>query len=103
MVDDTTVVVVLPSSNPYTRRYDNDLIAELKRDNQCAALRDLSELPALQGVSLDDIWLGLPYIVYCQLLAFYTSLAHGVTPDNPCPSGEVNRVVQGVAIYGFEG
>ena len=23
----------------------------------------------------------------------------GITPDNPCPTGEVNRVVQGVTIY----
>ncbi|WP_417455664.1 SIS domain-containing protein [Kordiimonas sp.] len=103
MVDDTAVVVVLPSSDAYTRKYDSDLIAELRRDNQFKALRDLSELPALQGANMGDIWLGLPYIAYCQMLAFYTSLAHDVTPDNPCPSGEVNRVVQGVAIYGFEG
>lgn len=103
MVDDTTAVVVLPSSHAYTRKYDNDLIDELRRDNQFKALRDLSELPAVQQTGLEDIWLGLPYIVFCQLLAFYTALAHGVTPDNPCPSGEVNRVVQGVAIYDFEG
>lgn len=29
------------------------------------------------------------------------SLQLGLTPDNPCPSGEVNRVVQGVTIYPF--
>ena len=48
---------------------------------------------------MTDVWSAFPYIVYCQTLAFYKALQLGVTPDNPCPGGEVNRVVQGVTIY----
>ena len=33
--------------------------------------------------------------MFAQYLALFTSLEHGKTPDNPFPSGEVNRVVQG--------
>jgi tagatose-6-phosphate ketose/aldose isomerase len=41
----------------------------------------------------------LPYLVFAQYLALFTSLEHGKTPDNPFPSGEVSRVVRGVTIY----
>jgi tagatose-6-phosphate ketose/aldose isomerase len=30
------------------------------------------------------------------------SLARGCTPDNPFPTGEVNRVVQGVTVHALE-
>ena len=29
------------------------------------------------------------------------SLSLGITPDNPCPTGEVNRVVKGVTLYPY--
>ncbi|ACR67996.1 hypothetical protein DBV23_04375 [Edwardsiella ictaluri] len=47
---------------------------------------------------LDDLWLMFPFLQYLQTLALETSLALGITPDNPYPSREVNRVVQGVVI-----
>lgn len=34
LVDDETLVVVFVSSHPYTRQYDLDLLAELRRDNR---------------------------------------------------------------------
>ncbi|MFC6276849.1 SIS domain-containing protein [Psittacicella hinzii] len=46
-----------------------------------------------------DLQLIFPYIVFAQAFALHSSLAYGITPDNPCPTGEVNRVVQGVNIY----
>ena len=36
-----------------------------------------------------------------QAFAFHSSIALGNTPDNPSPTGEINRVVQGVTIYPF--
>jgi tagatose-6-phosphate ketose/aldose isomerase len=39
------------------------------------------------------------YITVAQTLALLCSLITGHTPDNPCPTGEVNRVVQGVTLY----
>jgi tagatose-6-phosphate ketose/aldose isomerase len=48
------------------------------------------------------VWLSFPFIFYCQCLAFYKALCLEISPDNPCPSGEVNRVVQGVNIYPVE-
>ena len=54
-------------------------------------------LPGLDG--LDDALVALPYLIFAQYLALFTSLERGKTPDNPFPSGEVNRVVQGVTIH----
>ncbi|MEF9921096.1 MAG: adhesin, partial [Erysipelotrichaceae bacterium] len=36
-----------------------------------------------------------------QVLALFKALSYNITPDNPCPSGEVNRVVKGVIIYPY--
>ena len=33
--------------------------------------------------------------------AVMKSLSMGITPDNPCPTGEVNRVVKGVTLYPY--
>ncbi|MGL4778125.1 MAG: sugar isomerase, partial [Aeromonas veronii] len=41
-------------------------------------------------------------LLYAQCYAFHTSLSIGISPDNPCPTGQVNRVVQGVNIYPFQ-
>ena len=45
--------------------------------------------------------LGLAYITFAQTLSVLKSLSIGLTPDNPCPSGEVNRVVKGVTLYPY--
>ncbi|WP_066966727.1 SIS domain-containing protein [Microbulbifer sp. Q7] len=100
MLDDKTLVVLLQSNDAYCRRYDDDLLAELKKDGTtpwilCPA--DFADTSALA-----EAWLALYYIVVAQALSFYKSLALGITPDNPCPTGEVNRVVQGVTIYPLE-
>ena len=51
----------------------------------------------LEGV--EDPALALPFVLVAQLLGLYFSLALGLTPDNPFPDQEVNRVVQGVTIH----
>lgn len=101
MLDDHTLVVLLHSSDAYCRRYDDDLLAELKRDSTTQWIACPASITAIDG--LEEAWLALYYIVFAQILAFYKSLALGITPDNPCPTGEVNRVVQGVTIYPFAG
>ena len=39
--------------------------------------------------------------LFAQTLAVMKSLSLGITPDNPCPTGEVNRVVKGVTLYPY--
>lgn len=47
----------------------------------------------------NDFYLSLLYIIFAQTLALKKSLQLEITPDNPSPSGAVNRVVKGVTIY----
>lgn len=109
MIDqDSCVVMFLSPADSYTRRYDDDFQTEVignKIARQVVALgpknsKDLPLVP-VEVPGLDAIWLSLPYLLFAQLFAFETSLALGLTPDNPCPTGEVNRVVQGVKIYPY--
>jgi tagatose-6-phosphate ketose/aldose isomerase len=102
LMNDTTEVILLASSDSYTKSYDQDLLAELRRDNQALTIIELSKTIFNQPEDLTDVWASLPYILYCQILAFFKSMQANITPDNPCPSGEVNRVVQGVTIYPLE-
>lgn len=108
-INDKALVIQLLSSDPYTRRYDLDLFNEIRGDQQTLSHIAITEAPLNQeGVfelgqlGLGDPWLCFPYILFCQMLAFEKSLQLGFGPDNPCPTGEVNRVVQGVVIHQFE-
>ncbi len=110
VLNQRTQVVVLLSNHPYTRRYDLDILAELGRavdsERLIAVSADGHPEPkagrvwALPGLApVPDAVLALPAVIAAQMLALALSLARGHTPDNPFPSGEVNRVVQGVTIH----
>jgi len=99
LVTDKTEIVLLSSSDEYTKAYDDDLWNELVRDDTALSIFRLEASSFGEKSDLDDIWAGLSYIVYCQVLSFFKSIDFNISPDNPCPSGEVNRVVQGVTIY----
>ncbi len=97
IIDDKTAIILMASNNLYSSKYDADLYKELVNDQQCMSVTQLQS--GHQSTTLEDVWQGLYYIVYCQVFAFYKSMSLGLTPDNPCPTGEVNRVVKGVTIY----
>jgi tagatose-6-phosphate ketose/aldose isomerase len=99
LVDESTGIVIFTSQNSYTAGYETDLLAEIKSNNKALSIVALNSTTLANSISLADVWAGLPYIVYCQMLAFYKSVELGISPDNPSPSGEVNRVVKGVTIY----
>jgi len=101
-MDTTTEVVFFSSSDSYTKLYDQDLLNELYRDDKSLDITALNKSSFDHSEELTDVWAGLPYILYCQILAFFKSMQANITPDNPCPTGEVNRVVQGVTLYPLE-
>ena len=102
LINKDTQVVLLQSSDSYSSLYDQDLLAELQRDNLALDCAALSEAQLGGSTTLPDVWLTLPFIIWCQALAFYKALQLKVSPDNPCPGGQVNRVVQGVTLYQFK-
>ncbi|WP_022685529.1 SIS domain-containing protein [Sphingomonas phyllosphaerae] len=109
IVTDRTLVVVFVANDPLTRRYDLDIVAELRADARAgdvvvvAARPDPAATIALAAMeSAPDADLLFPFIVPAQLFALHVSLALGLTPDQPNASGTVNRVVQGVRIHARE-
>ncbi|MEH6394540.1 SIS domain-containing protein [Pseudoalteromonas sp.] len=101
LVDEKTLIVLFGSNNSYTKQYDKDLLNELNGDNQALAVKALVVPQEVQTQQLDDVFYGLYYMVCAQVISFYKAWQLGITVDNPCPTGEVNRVVQGVTIYPF--
>lgn len=110
IVTDRTLATVFVSNDPLARRYDLDLLEELKRDGKVGALlaitaqplpKSLAEaqflIPGLENAAEHDLL--TPYIAAPQMLAFLQSLRLGKTPDNPNPAGVVSRVVKGVRIH----
>jgi tagatose-6-phosphate ketose/aldose isomerase len=103
-----TLVLCLLSSDPVRRRYEIDLIRELRTKKigylvgvvdaaESAGLFD-SVIPAVAPQANDA--LRTPYeIMGPQLLGYHLSLRIGLNPDNPSPDGVINRVVQGVTIH----
>lgn len=116
VVDDKTLTIVYVANEPYTRAYDLDLLKEFAADKKGKVLavtdapdEQVSEIVDYHYVigetpmrGADDVFLSFPYLLTAQLIAFYNSLAIGITPDNPSPTGFVNRVVQGVHIYPYK-
>lgn len=114
IIDDTTLTVVYLSDDEYRRKYEIDLIKEMgpqRKKNRiavimntpCDGLEDLVDysLQIKIGEPMENVMLGLDYILFAQTLAAFKSLSLGITPDNPCPTGEVNRVVKGVTLYPY--
>lgn len=114
VVDDTTTTVIFVSNDSYTRLYDLDLVREMlhhrKNDKVvvigCNIDEDIKEnsdytfdLEKQNYIAKDEVLLPLQQLVFAQIVAFLKSVNLGITPDNPCPTGEVNRVVQGVIIH----
>ncbi|HIE5389234.1 TPA: SIS domain-containing protein [Enterobacter cancerogenus] len=113
LVDGETLIVAFVSSHPYTRRYDLDLLAELRRDRQAmrvVAIAAESDPIVEAGPHIllppsrtfIDVEQAFCFLMYAQVFALTQSLSVGNTPDTPSASGTVNRVVQGVIIHPWQ-
>ena len=114
IIDPRTLTVVYLSDDEYRRRYEIDLIKEMgpqRKGNKIVAIMNqpvegledlvdyIVQIPV--GSYKENVLLGFDYILFAQTLAVMKSLSLGITPDNPCPTGEVNRVVKGVTLYPY--
>ena len=113
VVNDKSIVVYLVTDDEKVQRYERDLVRQVDGNNQPVAqiIVAAGAKPALEGVNADllvqmpfgkaetDFYGIVPYVLVGQLLGFYASLAHGLTPDAPSVSGNIHRVVEGVTIY----
>ena len=114
IIDDTTLTVVYLSDDEYQRKYELDLIKEMgpqRKGNKIAAVYNTAcegldqyvdyQIQINSGEAKDNVILGLDFILFAQTLSVMKSLSLNITPDNPCPTGEVNRVVKGVILYPY--
>ena len=114
IINESTLTVVYVSDDKHTYKYELDLIKEIsnqRKNNQLVIIANnpSDELAFLADYiipyniksNINNAELGLAYITFAQTLSVLKSLSIGLTPDNPCPSGEVNRVVKGVTLYPY--
>ena len=114
VINDKSITTIYISNDKYTRLYDIDLAKEILAHRKgdkivlvgCDIENSLKEnvdyafdLEKINYTVGNEALLPLQQIVFGQILSFLKSENLGITPDNPCPTGEVNRVVQGVVIY----
>ncbi|MBR0065084.1 MAG: SIS domain-containing protein [Paludibacteraceae bacterium] len=113
VVNDKSIVVYLVTDDEKVQRYERDLVRQVDGNNKPVAqiIVAAGAKPALEGVNADllvqmpfgkaetDFYGIVPYVLVGQLLGFYASLAHGLTPDAPSVSDNIHRVVEGVTIY----
>ena len=113
-INPETLTVIYLSDDPYTRKYDVDVVKEISSERNGNKLVVVSSKKDPEVEKLCDLFvsfnnssnyknglLGIEFITFAQTLAMFKSIKLGVKPDTPCPSGIVNRVVKGVTIYPY--
>src|SRR5699024_737328 len=116
LLNDKSAVVLFMSQDPYTKKYYMDILREVDADESElkvivltdkveAEMKELAdwaiEVNTEEKTFDNDFELALLYVVFAQALAMKKSIQLGITPDNPSPTGRINRVVQGVTIYEY--
>lgn len=115
VVNKSTLTIVYTSNDEYTNNYDMDLIKEMSNqreedklvvvtsaNNNDEEVADyIFELGKVDYTLDYNLFLPLQQIIFGQSLSFLKSFNLDITPDDPCPSGKVNRVVEGVTIHEY--
>ena len=111
-VHEDTLVVCQLSSEPRTRAYELDLLAELDRKKlglckviigedvpESAGRRgdEMIQCPGLSELGDDDG--AIIFVVVAQLLAFFRCLEEGLHPDSPSEGGVISRVVESFPLH----
>ena len=86
MNKETDKISKINNKNINIYKHNDTFIALFKKENIYYNIENEALLPLQQ-------------IIFGQILSFLKSKELGITPDNPCPTGEVNRVVQGVILH----
>jgi tagatose-6-phosphate ketose/aldose isomerase len=110
-VHEDTLVVCQLSSEPTTRAYELDLLAELDRKKLglCKVIvgegvpesagrvgDEMIQIPGLGELGDDG---AIIFVVVAQLLAFFRCLEEGLHPDSPSEGGVISRVVESFPLH----
>ena len=117
VITEKTLIIAFMSNNEYTRKYELDLLKEFKNENGDKKVlvidnRNDEEIKINSDLYFtydnndmsknSDVFSNFGYIYIAQVYAFLKSLKYEINPDNPCPTGEINRVVQGVILHDYK-
>jgi tagatose-6-phosphate ketose/aldose isomerase len=111
-LDQDTLFVSLVSSQEQRRKYELDLLREIRDKSlvrTCVAVATAG-INALEGradyivspekgLDIPDLYRPILDVIFGQLLGLFTSVHFGLKPDSPSPNGAISRVVQNVEIY----
>lgn len=112
VVSPESLMVYLFSEDESTRRYEYDLVRQVKTKNNIAGYVAVSQselgidesqfdLNIIIGVPdyVERCYKSVSYVIVAQLLGLYKAISLDRSPDNPSVSGNISRVVEGVTIY----
>lgn len=112
VVNESTLITYLISSDDHVKKYEVDLIRSISKST--AGAKSISIGNGIDTRELNiDYTIGFPecikdfhedfhtvlYILPAQIIGFFKSLNLGLEPDSPSVGGSISRVVQGVTIY----
>lgn len=111
-LNEKTLSVMFMSTHDTVRLYEKDLLIEMSQEGkkENILIIDVIDDDSIKSLDHQVIFLGecrncpssivaIAYLVVGQILGLFKSLQLCKTPDNPDPSGSVNRVVKGVKLY----
>lgn len=112
VVSPDSIIVYLFSESEATRRYEYDLVRQVKAKNNIAGYVAVSQSELGIDESQFDLniiirvpdyvercYKSVSYVIVAQLLGLYKAISLDRSPDNPSVSGNISRVVEGVTIY----
>lgn len=111
MLTPKTTILYFVSNNGYTQKYDLDMLKELSQavryklivvsDQYDAEIEKHADVYLYNSLRdpLNEAFTPYVPLLIAQLYALFASIQLDCTPDNPFPSGEVNKIVQGVSIH----
>jgi len=102
-----TLFTVFVSTDNRRRRYDLDLLNEIRAKQVVPAIVAVGAANAASDYSLhcaafddlDDAYRPAVDVIFSQMLGLFSSIELGLKPDSPSPNGIISRVVEKFAIY----
>jgi len=102
-----TLFTVFVSTDNRRRRYDLDLLKEIRAKQVVPAIVAVGAADAASDYSLhcaafddlDDAYRPAVDVIFSQMLGLFSSIELGLKPDSPSPNGIISRVVEKFAIY----
>ncbi|MBK8088841.1 MAG: SIS domain-containing protein [Chitinophagaceae bacterium] len=114
VIDESSLLIYLFSSDPYVRNYEVDLVKSIDQSEKflysIGIGQYLNEIRDFENSTIDlgseagklqDDYFAVCSILPAQIIGFHKSIALGLTPDSPSQNGSIHRIVQGVHIYPY--